>query len=474
MDPPEEKTTILANSSDDGDVKYGSVGPINRGKFKVYKRRWYILLGFFLCSAANGMKWNTWGPIQGTSQVVFGWSDTTITLLAAWGPIAFIIVFLPVSWLMDAKGLRAATLLLGATNFIGAALNAISLSDLNWQTSLVHLGMFINNIGGPVAMSLGPLISAAWFPPHQRTTSTALASLSSYVGSGVAFVIGPWLVPDVGNKTIGKSIDYLKIRHNMTIGQLHFLKEKIMHLMYIELGVTALILLVIIAYFPAKPPLPPSLTATIDRLDFKDGFKRLMNNTQFWLVLFINGITIGVYNGWSSILDLNLSQFGLGEKTAGWLGFGASVTGIVAGITLSRLADRVSRHMKAIQLVLLTGAAISYGLFTFICSGIIPYNKVVLFITCIVGGFFTNGTIPLFFEMSVETAYPVAEGITSTFLNASANMLQLVFYIFPMVPGCGLKWINWCMFATYAVCVPLLALWRERYYRSEVDDRDKI
>ena len=101
---PEEKTTILVNSSDDGDVQYGSVGPINREKFKVYKRRWYILLGFFLCSAANGMKWNTWGPIQGTSQVVFGWSDTTITLLAAWGPIAFILVFLPVSWLMDAKG----------------------------------------------------------------------------------------------------------------------------------------------------------------------------------------------------------------------------------------------------------------------------------------------------------------------------------------------------------------------------------
>ena len=99
----EEETNILINSPE-RDVQYGSVGSIHRENFKVYKRRWYILLVFFTCSAVNGMKWNTWSPIQGTSQVVFGWSDTTITLLVAWGPIVYIIVFLPMSWLMDTKG----------------------------------------------------------------------------------------------------------------------------------------------------------------------------------------------------------------------------------------------------------------------------------------------------------------------------------------------------------------------------------
>ena len=235
-------------------------------------------------------------------------------------------------------GLRASVFFLGMTNFVGAALQAIPLTDLSLQTSLAHLGMIINNLGGPVALSLAPLISAVWFPPQQRTTSTALASLSSYVGAGLAFIFGPLLVPDVVNqdKTLGKSIDYSKIRNNMSSDQLHLLKEKIMSFMYIELGASAVILLVIIVYFPKKPPLPPSLTATIERLDFKDGFKRLVSNKQFLLLLFISGITLGVYNGWASILDLNLSQFGLGEKTAGWLGFGASVTGIVAGIAISR------------------------------------------------------------------------------------------------------------------------------------------
>ena len=129
--------------------------------------------------------------------------------------------------------------------------------------------------------------------------------------------------------------------------------------------------------------------------------------------------------------------------------------------------------MKVIQFVLLLGSAVSFALFTLMCAGIIPYNKAILYFTFITGGFFANATIPLFFEMAVETAYPVAEGITSGFLTMSCNLLQLVFYIFPLLPNFGLKWINWCTFVTYAVCIPLLALWRERYYRSEVDDQGK-
>ena len=103
MASQEEKTNILGNSST-GDVCYGSLLPIHQGNFTVCKRRWYILLIFSICSAINALKWNTWGPIQGTCQVVFGWSDITITMLVAWSPIVSIVVFLPMSWLMDVKG----------------------------------------------------------------------------------------------------------------------------------------------------------------------------------------------------------------------------------------------------------------------------------------------------------------------------------------------------------------------------------
>ena len=137
-----------------------------------------------------------------------------------------------------------------------------------------------------------------------------------------------------------------------------------------------------------------------------------------------------------------------------------------------RFADHFTRYMKLIVIALLTGATASLSIFTLICAGVIPYSKVVLFITSIMGGLFVNGTIPLFFELAVESTYPVAEGITSGFLTFSNNFLQIIFYIFPMLPNFGLKWINWCTFMTTGLCIPLLMLWKQRRYRSDVDAKD--
>lgn len=86
---------------------YLSIGSVHQGTCKVYKRRWYILLIFSLVASLNNVIWNAWGPIQGTSQVVFGWDNTIITLLADWGPISYVVAVLPMSWLMDVKGKEA-------------------------------------------------------------------------------------------------------------------------------------------------------------------------------------------------------------------------------------------------------------------------------------------------------------------------------------------------------------------------------
>ena len=83
---------------------YQSLGSVHHNKCKVYKRRWYILALFSVVASLNNIIWNCWGPIQATSQVVFGWDKTTITLLADWGPISYVVAVVPMSWLMDVKG----------------------------------------------------------------------------------------------------------------------------------------------------------------------------------------------------------------------------------------------------------------------------------------------------------------------------------------------------------------------------------
>ena len=54
----------------------------------------------------------------------------------------------------------------------------------------MHLGQALNGFGGPVAMGAPPLLSAVWFPVHERTTSTAFGNVLNGFGVAVSFIIG--------------------------------------------------------------------------------------------------------------------------------------------------------------------------------------------------------------------------------------------------------------------------------------------
>jgi FLVCR family MFS transporter len=82
-----------------------SMESTTRGHFKVYKRRWYVLFVFTAQAFIFNMAWNTWGPIQEPSKVAFGWTDFDLLLLSSWAAIALLATSLPLTWLMDSKGL---------------------------------------------------------------------------------------------------------------------------------------------------------------------------------------------------------------------------------------------------------------------------------------------------------------------------------------------------------------------------------
>lgn len=127
--------------------------------------------------------------------------------------------------------------------------------------------------------------------------------------------------------------------------------------------------------------------------------------------------------------------------------------------------------MKTIVILLMIGASISLALFTLVCINVLPKWNILLYITSILGGLFVNGSIPLFFELGVESTYPIAEGITSGCLTFSNNFIQVIFYIFPMIPHFGTRWINWVAFVSCIASVPLLVVWKAKYYRSQVDKK---
>lgn len=78
-------------------------GPSRSRPGRVYGRRWLVLLLFTLLGFAQGLVWNTWGPIQNSARRAFGFGGWDIALLVFWGPIGFLPCF-AFMWLLDKKG----------------------------------------------------------------------------------------------------------------------------------------------------------------------------------------------------------------------------------------------------------------------------------------------------------------------------------------------------------------------------------
>lgn len=113
--------------------------PLVSGDVKLYKRRWYILLIFSLVAVLQGIKlqmdtkksghviitsdtvWNTWGPIDHTAIIMYGWSDELVALLANYGSILYIVAFIPMVWLLG-RSLRLAMLVTSGFMALGTAL----------------------------------------------------------------------------------------------------------------------------------------------------------------------------------------------------------------------------------------------------------------------------------------------------------------------------------------------------------------
>ena len=135
-----------------------------------------------------------------------------------------------------------------------------------------------------------------------------------------------------------------------------------------------------------------------------------------------------------------------------------------------RFADHCSRHLKSFLFVLMGMSFFTILLICYVFTGVIPFDKVMVYIMFGLSGFFLNGTIPFFFELGVEITYPVAEGITTGFMTFINSFLLSVFLVVPL-DNLGTKWMLWTMVSTCAVSTIFLLFVKEKYNRSTVDQK---
>ncbi|KAH3703469.1 hypothetical protein DPMN_078505 [Dreissena polymorpha] len=418
----------------------------------VFKRRWYIIFVFSLGNFIQAMAWNTWGPITESAEVTFDWQDSNIGMLANYGNIAFMVTVIPMCYFMDVKGLRISLIICGFLLALGCGIRCITMEPAA-MTWLSNGGALLIGFGGSVPFAGPAKLSAVWFPPNQRTTATSIASFSNYLGIAMAFIIGPAMVqsPRYGThngtvitSTLQSSFDVMFYGKNASntsntdVVNANEVNTDIRHLMYLHAALAGLFFLLVLVYFPDKPPIPPSPTAAMERTEWLKGLRHLVTNKALWLVVSAGAISAGVQGVWISVLDVNLKPHGISQHTAGYMGFWQTMAGCTAGLLIAKFSDLFMRHMKMFLIVLFIGAILAVVWFTAMCEQYIPFNIPCLYAACVLIGVFINGGIPLFYEISCEASYPVAEGVTGGLMTFVNNLVGIGFLFIMLIKNIGL------------------------------------
>ncbi|XP_034056538.1 solute carrier family 49 member 4 [Gymnodraco acuticeps] len=312
-------------------------------------------------------------------------------------------------------------------------------------------------------MSAGPFLSTTWFAPDQRATATAVASLFSYLGGAASFIIGPLVVPAPNNTQTFTS--------TVSVGDENFIRERIQMVMYAELAVIALLFVAVLIYFPARPPVPPSVAAASQRLSYRSSICRLLSNVRFLMIALAYAVPTGVIAGWIGVLDMVLTPAKISQVDAGWIGFWSTVGGCVFGVAMARFADSIRGMLKLILVLMLAGASLSSTWFNLTCLSFthLPSTAAILYTSCILVGIFINSSVPIFFELLIETVYPVPEGITCGLVTFLGNLVTGLLLFFLTFYCTDLSWLNWCLTGSCLFSLVLILFFRESYDRLYLD-----
>lgn len=456
--------------------KANSIAP-NLLVIKSYKRRWYLLFVFSMIAIAQASNWNQFGPIAKSMEFAFSWPSTTVPWMLNIGVFAYVMFMIPFAWLMDRKGLRISNLITSGLLCVGSGLRCITMHPPN-VTWLFYIAQFLCGSAGPVANAAGPLLSSLWFPPHQRTTATALGTLSIPLGLSLSFIIGPQLVPEPGNSTTNGtshiSSDSITFddQNNISDITVSEMRSYMHRYMYIDFGFCCTIFLLVLLYFPSFPKSPPSVSAATERTVFKQGIKMLVKNVKFWMIIIPFGVTVATQQCFTALLDDILSPLDVSQTDAGWIGFYATAAFIPSGLLVSRFADVFSHHMKLYLTVLYS---ISAGFFVWaalIVGNVISYSEATIYTSIICGGLFMGAAYPLFYELCCETTYPVAEGITIGALTLGNTVSGLILLGVQGIPNAAndYSWWGWCLAASMVASLPVFLVLKDKYNRMAVDE----
>ncbi|XP_023249343.1 major facilitator superfamily domain-containing protein 7 [Seriola lalandi dorsalis] len=371
--------------------------------FKVYNRRWFVLLVLCLLNCSNATIWLTFAPIADQSAQYLKVSLEEVN----WLSVIYMVVAIPVSfgttWMLDTLGLRVTLILGSGLNMFGALLRFLGTprgTAAEVRYVLVMLGQTLGALAQPLIIFTPTKLAALWFPDHQRATANTIASMSNPLGVLLANIISPLMVP--------------------TSAQIPVL------LLAYAIPACIICFLATVGIRSSTPPTPPSASAESSSCEpFIQGIKLLLKNKAYLILLLCFGSGIAVFTCFSTLLEQILCVQGYTNDFAGLCGALFIVFGIVGAGALGLYVDKTKKFIEATKINMSFSAL---ACIAFSVVSLMPQQKAAVAAACSLFGLFGFSIYPVAMELSVECSYPVGEA-TSAGLIFVSGQVQSVLYI---------------------------------------------
>ncbi|KAH8371175.1 hypothetical protein KR093_006387, partial [Drosophila rubida] len=405
--------------------------------YKVYARRWAVLILFVFYSASNAMQWIQYTIINNIITRYYGISDKWVDWTSMIYMILYIPLIFPGSWFLDKVGLRITALVGIVGTCLGAWIKVFSVDPSLFYVSFI--GQAIVALAQVCILSLPARLAAVWFGPDQVSSATSVGVFGNQLGVAVGFVLPPMLVPNSDSlDTVGKDLQMM---------------------FYLVAGLTSILLVLMIFFFQDKPPTPPSAAQEASQrlegmaeqqVSFLQSLKNLMTNRNFIFLLLSYGINVGVFYAISTLLNpvhtqrtasvqclsdesaflmvfqVVLKYYPGHEVDTGRIGLSIVLAGMLGSVVSGIVLDKTHKF-KETTLAVYALSMVGMWIFTFTLD---TGHIAVVYLTASLLGFFMTGYLPVGFEFGAELTFPEPEGTSSGLLNASAQTFGIVFTLF--------------------------------------------
>lgn len=360
--------------------------------FKIYNYRWVMLAVYMFVLAINQLLWISFAPITTDAVHFYSVSDLQIGLLSMCFMIVFIIVSIPASWVIDTYGIKVGVgigaILTGGFGLVRGLVSA--------EYNMVLMAQIGIAVGQPFITNAITKFAARWFPVDERATASGLATLAMYIGVLIGMLLTPFLVKAHGMN--GMLLIYGAVSIVSALAFIIFAKE--------------------------RPLTPPCEANQEERSLVLDGLKDTLTNKNFYWLLLIFFIGLGVFNCVTTWIEDILRPRGFNAEQAGITGGVMIIAGIFGALILPILSDHY-RKRKIFLIIALVGCIIGLTGVTFATT------YTMLLISGGILGFFLLSAGPIGFQYGAEVTYPTSEG-TSNGLLILAGQVSGIAFIFAL------------------------------------------